>query len=338
MRQERDRDKEREEIDTKGKKGSRRAGLVSSLSFCGLLFLSSCTHLVSELRGSNWARERQFPRERNNDLTSSRVRVMITRKYGTHPHQYPPLNAAPEAPSIVWSCCCSCCILLLLCCILHTSNVRNWTSMESVAGCSSSHSIIWFCVQFLGRGANLIFKEVIRQTTTLTRWEFLGGRSVLFERLTMAPVQGEKEVHCCAQQVQLTTRTKLFYHYQNRRRLFTCAVAMRRSEFWLHWRSSSCYVNTIMDTVSRNAAIIKKWLMTSSLWCGVITHWCNGACHEDFWWLNSVDWWYKEARTNGVAWVTIVRITQNWVARLYRFSVLIVPHRVESLKYIVLAS
>ncbi len=155
------------------------------------------------------------------------------------------------------------------------------------------------------------------------------------KELTMAPVQGGKEVHCCAQQVQLTTRTKLFYHYQNRRRLFTCAVAMRRGEFWLHWRSSSCYVNTIMDT----AAIIKKWLMTSSLWCGVITHWCNGACHEDFWWLNSVDWWYKEARANGVAWVTIVRsITQNWVARLYRFSVLIVPHRVESLKYIVLAS
>jgi hypothetical protein len=49
-------------------KGLRRAGLVSSLSSRWLLFTSSCTHLVSELRASNCARERQFPRERNNDL------------------------------------------------------------------------------------------------------------------------------------------------------------------------------------------------------------------------------------------------------------------------------
>ncbi len=167
---------------------------------------------------------------------------MMTRKYGRQPRQLPPLRTAPEISSIVGNCWCSCCILRLISCSLSTSNVRNCTStMESDTGSSSSHSIIWFCTQLLGRGGDLIvFDADARRRTSFMRSEFLGGRSEFFEKVDHGFCSRGKEAgslscsrpidNTCRVQDQLTTHTILFYHYQNQHRLFCihCSYALSR--------------------------------------------------------------------------------------------------------------
>ncbi len=164
--------------------------------------------------------------------------------------------------------------------------------MDSVTGCSLSHSIIWFCVQFLGHGgADNIFGLLWHDGSWWAEcvlWRVDHGSSSRGKWFMVVLETNWQHIQHC---FIITSRIDVDF--------FAYTAAMRQNIFWLHWHYS-CYLNTTGNTISRIVPVSKGWFI-SALWCGVIAHCCNGASWLKV--LNALNWLkYGEASGNGLTW------------------------------------